>query len=87
MTHWESLPRLGWENFAACAGMDRRVWFANGNGVTAKKVCARCFVADDCLAFAIKTEPSDLRYGVFGGMTSGERTRFAAALESSRNAA
>ena len=81
VAYWQSLPRNGWSRHAACKGMDREKWF-DGHFVHAKEVCSRCFVADDCLAFALAHEVSALdRYGVYGGMTPWEREKFVRQLE------
>lgn len=79
--YWQGLPRRGWTEHAACAGMKRRDFFGNKH-TWAKTVCAHCPVIDDCLAFTLRTEPEEcrLRHGVFGGMTPLERHRFARLL-------
>lgn len=78
--YWQSLPRKGWVQHAACAGERRDAFFAyEGRTASVKeRLCARCPVTDDCLAFAIRTEPEELRlrHGVFGGMTPAERHTF-----------
>ena len=60
---------------AACRGMDTNVFSplpGDGLGVAeAKAVCARCPVAAQCLAFALKH--FDITDGIFGGTTGAER--------------
>jgi len=43
----------------------------------AKAICARCAVAEPCLAWAIE---QDLDVGILGGMNPGERRQAAAGL-------
>ena len=76
-----SLPRPGWEDRARCAGEDRELFFA-AQPHEAKRMCAVCPVSDDCLAFALASEPNGrtYRHGVFGGMTGDEREAFSRAL-------
>lgn len=71
----------GWASQAACVGIDPRVFFTNNPG-PAKRVCARCPVADDCLADVLATESDTLtdRHGIRGGMTPRERHHFAQVL-------
>jgi WhiB family redox-sensing transcriptional regulator len=42
----------------------------------ARTVCARCDVRLECLAFALRTDHLD---GIWGGLTAGERARYATA--------
>lgn len=81
MSYWDSLPRPGWENEARCAGMDRDLFFRQQPYI-AKETCSKCWVRDDCLAFALEAEKVNVatRYGVFGGLTGDERRRLAASL-------
>lgn len=55
------------DNPAACGAYD-----------AAKAVCARCPVSAPCLEFAMETERSDGRHGVYGGTTPSERDRISA---------
>lgn len=67
-----------WTEDAACRGVDPEVFFPIAtDGVAgdqevaaAKAVCARCPVAADCLAWALRAGEA---YGVWGGTTPGER--------------
>ncbi|WP_460071127.1 WhiB family transcriptional regulator [Streptomyces sp. YKOK-I1] len=83
MTHLTDNPdgvldsRDDWREFANCAGLDSRVFFANGKGSTAqvqqaKRICAACPVRPQCADFAIKTGE---RWGVWGGMSQVELRR------------
>jgi WhiB family transcriptional regulator, redox-sensing transcriptional regulator len=67
-----------WRERAACAGMDEAVFFPSKGepGTTAKQVCQACPVAGDCLEFALEFEADTVnRFGVWGGMSPGERVR------------
>jgi WhiB family redox-sensing transcriptional regulator len=68
-----------WTDQAACAETDKDVFFhperergqaRRSRDIAAKKVCARCFVAAECLDYSLTT--GDV-YGVFGGLTAEER--------------
>lgn len=68
-----------WRMFATCKSVDPAVFYSPGEErgrnrlareATAKQVCFRCPVIDDCLNFALETgEP----HGVWGGTTPTER--------------
>lgn len=61
-----------WQDFAACAETDPDAFFP-GDGESprpAKRVCAGCFVRQECLGYAL-ANPSLL--GVWGGTTYAER--------------
>lgn len=80
--YWQSRPRAGWALDAACVGKPTRWWFDERLTLSdqAREVCAVCPVSDDCLAFAIRSEPhgEQYRHGIFGGLNGPERERFAA---------
>jgi len=66
-----------WHHRAACMGEDPELFFPEGNTSAAlrqteeaKAVCRRCEVAAACLKWAIE---SGQEYGVWGGMSDGER--------------
>lgn len=63
---------LSWQDRAACRDEDRAIFYP-ARGVSAepaKKVCARCPVTNECLAYALEhREP----YGIWGGHTEDER--------------
>lgn len=65
-----------WVRDAACAGKDPDLFFPTsgqqGQEAEAKAVCARCPVAGECLAEALKNREA---YGVFGGLNVSERSR------------
>jgi WhiB family redox-sensing transcriptional regulator len=69
---------LAWHEDAACVGTDPDSFFPeHGSGVgadiaAAKRVCARCPVRAECLAYAIT---HDEREGIWGGTTPAERQR------------
>jgi WhiB family transcriptional regulator, redox-sensing transcriptional regulator len=64
-----------WRAHAACAGFDPDLFFAAGalEHKLAKKICRRCNVREECLAYAMD-EPVD--HGVWGGLTERERRRW-----------
>lgn len=73
-----------WQEYAACLGIDPRLFFPDGEVGTAAKalyrdavrVCAGCPVIEQCLRSALRAEgaaPSKSRSGVFGGKTPAER--------------
>lgn len=68
-----------WMADAACAGRDAELWFPNpgDNPAPAKTICRdHCPVTMACLAYALAVEASaDLRFGIYGGLTAGERQR------------
>lgn len=61
---------MDWRKMAACKGMDPELWFPLGDGAEARAVCARCPVADDCLAWALAIGATD---GIFGGLDVEDR--------------
>lgn len=63
-----------WQLKAACLESDPELFFPEEGESTApaKRICAQCPVRTQCLDYALaKREP----YGVFGGLSEGERTR------------
>jgi WhiB family redox-sensing transcriptional regulator len=69
-----------WPIRAACRDLDSSVFFhpdrergpaRHGREVRAKRVCARCPVIDECRRHALTVQEP---YGVWGGLTAGERT-------------
>nr|WP_183787199.1 WhiB family transcriptional regulator [Prauserella sediminis] len=75
-----------WRDRAACRNEDPDLFFPDGTKdamskwqlATAKSVCARCPVANECLADAI-THPK--HWGVFGGLDADERRAMVRAHE------
>jgi len=65
---------LDWQDRAACATTDPDMFFPESSihGADAKKICATCDVATQCLAYAISNGE---RYGIWGGLNTKERTR------------
>jgi len=79
---WDQHPHPGWRRRAECRDVDSAPFFARRCGLDAKRVCALCPVADDCLVDALRHESLGVasRAGVSGGMTPTERERFAQLL-------
>lgn len=68
---------MDWRHEAACRAEDPELFFPIGNtgpALTqieeAKKVCRRCGVCDECLAWALEAGQD---HGVWGGMSEDER--------------
>lgn len=65
-----------WRHQAACLGHNPEIWFPIGDGEhreflpVALGYCQPCPVRTACLSWAMDT---DQRYGVWGGMTEGQR--------------
>ena len=75
--HGSSLPFApglkGWEQIAACRGIDATIFFPDDeddNAELAKEICAGCSVAMPCLEYAINVREKE---GVWGGATQRER--------------
>ena len=78
-----ALPAPGereWQDGALCAETDPEAFFIEkgGSSRTAKRICARCPVAAECLEYALRTFE---REGVWGGLTATERLAELAARE------
>jgi WhiB family redox-sensing transcriptional regulator len=63
-----------WVIYGSCGQADPEIFFPERgwNGREAKKVCAGCFVKDECLAWALEIKPD---FGVWGGKSTPERQR------------
>lgn len=63
-----------WAKQAVCAGEDPEVFFPpkNDSGGAARRICARCPVREQCLAYALD---ADERFGIWGGLDENERRR------------
>jgi len=70
-----------WRSRAECLKVNPEMFFPVPSESThigrrereeAKKVCQRCSVREQCLAYALKNNED---HGVWGGMTEGERRR------------
>jgi WhiB family redox-sensing transcriptional regulator len=62
---------------AACTGADSDLFMSPGHGNgwdTAKRICAGCLVASECLEFALADPLLD--QGVWGGHDADERRKF-----------
>lgn len=61
-----------WQALALCAQTDPEAFFPEKGGSTrdAKRVCRRCEVRGDCLAYALD---NDIRFGIWGGLSERER--------------
>jgi len=61
-----------WAIDALCAQTDPEIFFPEKGGSTreAKQVCAACFVAAECLDYALTTGE---RFGIWGGLSERER--------------
>ncbi|MFR9794027.1 WhiB family transcriptional regulator [Streptomyces sp. MB22_4] len=73
LTDWE------WQERAACRGMSSTVFFSPSGEKgrdrkrreeRARRICDRCEVIEACAAMALDYKE---RYGVWGGMSAGER--------------
>lgn len=70
------LRREAWYDRAACAGQDTDLWFPRQPaGSPAMETCRICPVRAECLLEALQEEGSGYahRYGIRGGLTSGQR--------------
>lgn len=63
-----------WQDQALCAETDPEAFFPEKGGSTreAKRVCRRCPVRAECLAYALER---DERFGIWGGLSERERRR------------
>lgn len=63
-----------WAEQALCAQTDPELFFPEKGGSVreAKEICARCFVAAECLDYALTTGE---RFGVWGGFSERERRK------------
>lgn len=75
----QELPDIGdsgsdWRDFALCAQVDPELFFPEKGGSTldAKRVCARCWVQADCLAYALEANE---QWGIWGGLSDRERRK------------
>lgn len=66
--------RLPWQEQALCAYVDPDVFFPEKGGSSreAKRICAQCAVAAECLEYALA---NDERFGIWGGLSERERRR------------
>lgn len=67
-----------WRERAACKGMDTNLFFPHDTlsldrWDEPRAVCVGCPVRQDCLNFTLELDDLDDKWGMFGGMTPGER--------------
>ena len=74
---------IDWRQHAACRGDDTDLFFPTGSSgpallqaEQAKAVCRRCPVVDECLTWALD---HGVEFGIWGGMSEGERRSIARA--------
>jgi WhiB family redox-sensing transcriptional regulator len=78
-----------WPQFGACGDEDPELFFADDDEGLASRamvrealaVCARCPVMAGCRGHALQTPE---RFGIWGGLTAGERRAMLAALDGRR---
>lgn len=82
MTYARNMPTYrDWMDDAACAKDGRDLWYADDSETRrlgeAKRICRACPVQTKCLEHALAIEAADertnLRYGIYGGLTPKER--------------
>lgn len=76
---------MDWMLDAACAQTDPDIFFPGVGGTNKEvgKICAKCDVAEQCLAYIMKLERgkgASRRIGFFGGMAPRERWAYAQEL-------
>ncbi len=61
-----------WRDDALCAQVGGDLWFPEKGGsvMDARKICAQCPVAEQCLQYALDTNQRD---GIYGGTTPMQR--------------
>ena len=69
-----------WTSRAACRGHDPELWFSDqaADRTKARRICARCPIAADCLRDALAAEgdaSEKTRSGIYAGTTPAERRR------------
>ena len=62
--------RGSWMQFAVCTDVDPELFFLDGDGREANRICRFCPVKVDCLASALSIGAAD---GVWGGLNARER--------------
>ena len=79
VTEFLKHPAPSWMQDALCREYPDVSWFPAGNHIDCeapKLICERCLVRTDCLAYALEHK---LAHGIWGGITSSERRKHAAA--------
>ena len=71
------IERPEWMQSAACRGMDTALFYPTVGepGTAAKRVCAGCPVAAECLAYAVNLGE---HHGIWGGVAEKQRRRIRA---------
>jgi WhiB family redox-sensing transcriptional regulator len=71
------MTTLEWMAAALCRQRDGDLFFPEQGGSSgeAKKICMSCDVRADCLSYALT---SDIRQGVWGGLSAHQRKRLQA---------
>lgn len=73
MSFLDDFPKPpAWTSDASCAQSDPAIFFPpkGGRVTAARKICARCPVADLCLEYGLEHDDA---YGIYGGMTVQQR--------------
>lgn len=83
---WTPDQRESWMDDGACTETDPDAFFPDKGDSTAaaKSVCAGCTVVEQCLRYALET---DTRFGVWGGLSSLERSRIRVAANKAQRGA
>lgn len=65
------MPTDDWQSRGVCREVDPELWFPEKGGSTreAKKMCRRCPVSAECLAYGLANEE---KFGIWGGYTARE---------------
>lgn len=75
MSILDNFPRPpDWTSEALCAQADPSIFFPPKGGriTAARRICARCPVAEPCLEYGLEHDDA---YGIYGGMTVEQRAR------------
>jgi WhiB family transcriptional regulator, redox-sensing transcriptional regulator len=66
--------KLAWQADALCAQTNPESFFPKkgGRNLDAKKVCGRCAVRSDCLAYALENNE---QFGIWGGLSERQREK------------
>jgi WhiB family redox-sensing transcriptional regulator len=73
-TEETDMSGVDWRSFALCAEVGSALFFQDDGGSSweAKRICSGCEVRAECLDFALAHNE---RFGVWGGLSDGERRR------------
>ena len=79
------LQPVDWQTNARCTEVDPEIFFPErgGSSKSARAVCDKCLVKDDCLEYALKNKE---QFGIWGGTSERERRTRIARANCSRNA-